>query len=293
METDIAQSLADSIRHARERRHLTQDELAIRAGVSARSIRRIENGQRVASETIRSVAAALDVDAVDLPSQSPAPADRPSPAPEGVVSLLDEAILKTVAQAGERIETVERPHGDWSETGPLGQRAKMLERLENRADLMENVAGFSGCLLIVVSLPGLVGSFAGPWEGLVPYGIALAFGLAVLGFVARRAMGFATVLRASLLLIGLRVDADATRYVLTDRAFWKFTVGSAAFRYVRLDRDGITFEASELEPWGLPVLLFSDGRNAFSVFGIQSGGSLMKAFRADAEAGKLRLKQVA
>ena len=46
---------------ARQARGLTQDSLARMAGVSVRSIRRAENGDTVSAETLRCLAAALDV----------------------------------------------------------------------------------------------------------------------------------------------------------------------------------------------------------------------------------------
>ena len=45
----------------RERRWLTQDDLAERAGVKRATVQRVERGGRVSAHTVRALAAALDV----------------------------------------------------------------------------------------------------------------------------------------------------------------------------------------------------------------------------------------
>lgn len=55
------------IRKYRKVAGLTQEELAKKVGISTMSVRRYENGERIASkETIQAIAAALDVDPYSL-----------------------------------------------------------------------------------------------------------------------------------------------------------------------------------------------------------------------------------
>lgn len=58
--------LGDRVRNLREARAWTQEHLADAAGVSLRTVQRLEAGQGFASETALSVAAALNVDVKEL-----------------------------------------------------------------------------------------------------------------------------------------------------------------------------------------------------------------------------------
>lgn len=58
--------LGDRVRNLREARAWTQEHLADAAGVSLRTVQRLEAGQGFASETALAVAAALDVDVREL-----------------------------------------------------------------------------------------------------------------------------------------------------------------------------------------------------------------------------------
>ena len=59
--------LGQRIRHYRQKLHLTQEQLAERAGVSASFLGHIERGSRAASlETVMQLCAALDVTPNDL-----------------------------------------------------------------------------------------------------------------------------------------------------------------------------------------------------------------------------------
>ena len=52
----------DSLKALRLARHWSQEELALAAGVSVRTVQRLENGARPSLETRRALAAALDVE---------------------------------------------------------------------------------------------------------------------------------------------------------------------------------------------------------------------------------------
>lgn len=65
---DYRERLAQRVRHEREREQLSRDELALKAGLNAKTIERIEE-QKVENprgNTIRSLAAAFGVDAEEL-----------------------------------------------------------------------------------------------------------------------------------------------------------------------------------------------------------------------------------
>ena len=62
-----ANALGAAVRRAREALHLSQAELAARAGVSLQTVSRVERGQTVAADSVRALAAALGIDAADLP----------------------------------------------------------------------------------------------------------------------------------------------------------------------------------------------------------------------------------
>jgi transcriptional regulator with XRE-family HTH domain len=58
--------IGKNIRQHREERHLTQEELAMIAGVDARTIQRAESGQKLALETLKAIASAFDTTIDDL-----------------------------------------------------------------------------------------------------------------------------------------------------------------------------------------------------------------------------------
>ena len=66
----------EAIRAARTARNMTQAHLAVLSGVSEKTVRRIEAGDRVAAESIRSMCAAMRLDAENL---GPAPTSPVSP----------------------------------------------------------------------------------------------------------------------------------------------------------------------------------------------------------------------
>ncbi len=71
----------EAIRAARMARNMTQAHLAVLSGVSEKTVRRIEAGDRVAADSIRSMCAAMGLDAENL-RKEPVPAAAPSP-PQG------------------------------------------------------------------------------------------------------------------------------------------------------------------------------------------------------------------
>ena len=75
----------------RARARMTQTHLAIAAGVSERSVQRLESGRRVGFETLRAVGAVLGADAT--PAQPAAPQGRaPGPGP----GWTDELVVRAV-----------------------------------------------------------------------------------------------------------------------------------------------------------------------------------------------------
>ena len=72
---------AQLIKAVRQSKHLNQDDVAARAGVDVRSVKRLEAGTRVSSNTLRAVCAALDLDAATL-SLSPTEACCPAGSPQ-------------------------------------------------------------------------------------------------------------------------------------------------------------------------------------------------------------------
>lgn len=87
--------LGDRVRELREARAWTQEHLADAAGVSLRTVQRLESGSGFASETALAVAAALDVDVRTLLGATPRsvvdPPWKPVPThvlvPIGVIAL--------------------------------------------------------------------------------------------------------------------------------------------------------------------------------------------------------------
>ena len=63
------------IRAARQARGWSQEELAERTGLSARTIQRIENGARPSAATARLLAAAFEVEVADVLAPGTTPSD--------------------------------------------------------------------------------------------------------------------------------------------------------------------------------------------------------------------------
>jgi transcriptional regulator with XRE-family HTH domain len=100
----------EGVREWRERRMLTQQELADRAGVSLFTVQRIERGEgNVRPKTGRAIAAALGVSVEDLlpKAQRPLPFEIDSGQPPETRTELKAAELAVAAQPLEKV-TVER-----------------------------------------------------------------------------------------------------------------------------------------------------------------------------------------
>lgn len=91
--------LAAALRRAREALHLSQAELAARAGVSMQTVSRVERGMPVAGDTVRAVAAAMGIDAAALP---PRPVRDAMPG-LGVTDPHWRDFVSTLAEAGEKV----------------------------------------------------------------------------------------------------------------------------------------------------------------------------------------------
>lgn len=62
-------SFGTRLRELRQRRGLTQEQLAVKAGVYSRTVRRIEQGEDTTLGTLEAIAAALDMTAAELLAQ--------------------------------------------------------------------------------------------------------------------------------------------------------------------------------------------------------------------------------
>jgi len=71
------------VREARKGRLLSQEQLALAAGVSVSSVARLERGDLVSPETLKSVCAVLDLDAVGLYAAAPSAPAVPAPGAAG------------------------------------------------------------------------------------------------------------------------------------------------------------------------------------------------------------------
>jgi DNA-binding XRE family transcriptional regulator len=81
--------IGDTIRQLRERRSWTQAHLAEAAGLSLRTVQRLETEHACAPETLLALAAALDVDVRTLTADAaPAPSPRRSAAPFAALLVL-------------------------------------------------------------------------------------------------------------------------------------------------------------------------------------------------------------
>ena len=68
---DVVMTIGDRVKQHRTKRGWTQEDLAARSGVSLTSVQRAERGSPVSAETISSLAAAFDLDAIDLVDPDP------------------------------------------------------------------------------------------------------------------------------------------------------------------------------------------------------------------------------
>ncbi len=126
-----AQETGRYIRQYRKVAGLTQEELAKKVGISTMSVRRYENGERIASkETIQAIAATLDVDLYSLYSfdqASDALVDHINVREriDTALGKLNDAGMEKAADVVEIIAEVPRyratPPSDAPETAPEGE----------------------------------------------------------------------------------------------------------------------------------------------------------------------------
>jgi transcriptional regulator with XRE-family HTH domain len=227
-------SIADILLAARARLHLTQDDMALRAGVSIRSVRRIENGQRVSTDTLRAVAAAIDVDVGTFPAR---------PLPEtpdtGTVSFVDAAIRKEIAAAGECILAEEKPACAGSQTASdsLYQRYLAADRSWRSGEKRTFLAMFFGLGSLSIFVPLALNLFSGRVETHVGFCLAAAivfllFGMSLVAYAVPR-MKLAAGTIPSTGYMKLRLAVSPLRYILTDKAFWFVEAHSTGYAYRR------------------------------------------------------------
>lgn len=68
---DVGMTIGDRVKQHRTMRGWTQDDLSAKSGLSITSVQRAERGNPVAAETISSLAAAFDLEAIDLIDPDP------------------------------------------------------------------------------------------------------------------------------------------------------------------------------------------------------------------------------
>ena len=84
------------IRKIRLERGLSQAQLAEMSGVSIRTIQRLERGAPASAETLKCIAAVLEVDFTLLRKDQPMPADTPSPASTQPLSTEEREAMEYV-----------------------------------------------------------------------------------------------------------------------------------------------------------------------------------------------------
>jgi transcriptional regulator with XRE-family HTH domain len=107
-----------NLREWRERRALTQEELAKQAGVSARSVAGYEAGAGARPGTVRKLAAALDISVEDLLGKAEAP---PSSEPTLFNGMLEEERRGYESIAKVRAELLEESATLWEKQITRGQ----------------------------------------------------------------------------------------------------------------------------------------------------------------------------
>jgi transcriptional regulator with XRE-family HTH domain len=107
-----------NLREWRERRALTQEELAEQAGVSARSVAGYEAGAGARPGTVRKLASALDISVEDLLGKAEAP---PSPEPTLFNGMLEEERRGYQSIANFRTELLEGSATLWEKQITRGQ----------------------------------------------------------------------------------------------------------------------------------------------------------------------------
>jgi transcriptional regulator with XRE-family HTH domain len=107
-----------NLREWRERRALTQEELAEQAGVSARSVAGYEAGAGARPGTVRKLAAALDISVEDLLGKAEAP---PSLEPTLFNGMLEEERRGYQSIAEHRGELLEKAATLWEKQITRGQ----------------------------------------------------------------------------------------------------------------------------------------------------------------------------
>ncbi|WP_432991519.1 ATP-binding protein [Dactylosporangium sp. CA-233914] len=112
----MSESFGERLRGLRERRALTQEELAERAGLSVNAIGSLERGlrRRPYQHTVRALAAALGVDTAELLSPAPAPASAPARASASAPALIGrdaEVATVTALLRRRRLVTLTGPGG--------------------------------------------------------------------------------------------------------------------------------------------------------------------------------------
>lgn len=193
------------VRTLREAKALSQDMLATMAGVSVRSIRRMEAGERVSAETIRCVAAALDVTPVEAP-----PLDIP-----------DGSTLAMSVQPSLPTFEIASPNEFWGPVALQGMAATMLVLVF----MLGETAGLGIVMLTATAFFAVAATVAANASPLGPRLYVLAF--------------------ASLVVVAIEILALTNTHLLVARMYHAcaIAIGAGAlsgivFRMVRERRSG-------------------------------------------------------
>lgn len=149
-----------SIQNRRVRRGWSQEELAMHAGVSARTIQRIETGKRASLETLKCLAAVFETTVSELVEEQNM-TNTPNPSPNA--ALLEAAEKQAIAY----VQNVKAFHMNWIAAIIILPLLYLLnQRLSPEFDWVVIVALCWGAAIALHALVifGLFSLFSGEWE---------------------------------------------------------------------------------------------------------------------------------
>lgn len=265
-------NLAAEARKAREAAHLSQAELAARAGVSSQTIWRLEGGRPIAADSVRAVAAALGIDAATLP---PRPAQSTMPS-TGDTDPHWRDLSCRLAESGERILASEPADVERYRAVAAGARPPAVDghRTIQRIAAATRPDMEVWLILAILALAGVAlavqASHLADLRGLVTY---RAYAALTLSLSAASAAPFvrawllnAPVRRHDRHAAGLAARLAAERYVVTDRA--AYVVARAPDGHYAWRRMGLPAASTSRRPVdeaapGMDSLTLRDGSGAF------------------------------
>lgn len=149
-----------SIQHRRTQRGWSQEDLALHAGVSTRTIQRIETGKRASLETLKCLAAVFETTVSELVEEQNM-TNTPTPTPS--TRLQDEAEKQAIAY----VQNVKAFHMNWIAAIVILPMLYLLnQRLSPDFDWVMIVALCWGASIALHALVifGLFSLFSGEWE---------------------------------------------------------------------------------------------------------------------------------